>query len=145
MRGGTVFKLPAYRQISASFKLPPYRKAREYAFTFADATGKGDIGKLHGHGFPRYPNPCGGSNCPGTAFLYVGIRVTGPGPLAPAPSIFAYRKDGGFPGTTCGEAELQNGAWDTFGATTAPVGDKLTFDSAIAYVMGTVSIAVYCE
>lgn len=145
MRQGTTYKLAAYRGIGASFKLPPENKAREFTFTFADATGDGDIGKLHGQKFPLYPNPCGDPSCPGTAFLYVGVGLTGPGPLTPGPSIFAYRKSGGYSGTSCGEAELNGGKWYAFGSSAAPKGDRLSFKSSIAYVTGAVAIAVYCQ
>ncbi|HEX3671729.1 MAG TPA: hypothetical protein VHT92_08530 [Candidatus Cybelea sp.] len=146
MREGTTYKLAAYRGIGASFTLPPENKARKFTFTFADATGKGDIGKLHGQKFPLYPNPCGDASCPGTAFLYVGLGLTGPGPLlASGPSIFTYRKSGGYPGATCGEAELTGGKWYAFGNPAVPKGDRVTFNSPIAYVTGAITIAVYCE
>jgi hypothetical protein len=142
---GTKFKLATYRKIGATFKLPPYLGSKEYTFTFTDATGKGDIGKFHGRNFPLYPYPCGTSSCPGTAFLYVGIKISGPGPLQAEPNIFAYRNQTGFPGTSCGEAELTGGKWRTFGSPAAPKGDRLTFDSAIDYRMGAVAVAVYCQ
>jgi hypothetical protein len=71
---GSTYRLATYRGIRASFKIPP-NGSHGYAFTFADATGQGDIGRFRGKAFPLYPNPCGDSSCPGTAFLYVGARL----------------------------------------------------------------------
>jgi hypothetical protein len=146
MPNGTKYNLATYRGIRASFKLPPYRGSRKYTFTFADATRKGDIGRLHGHKFPLYPHPCGDSSCPGTAFVYVGLRISGPGPLLTSgANVFTYRNENGYPKTSCGEAELTGGKWYAFSVPAVPKGDKLTFNSAIDYETGAVAIAVYCR
>jgi hypothetical protein len=146
MPNGTKYALATYRGISANFKLPPYRGSLSYTFTFADATGKNDIGKFHGQRFPLYPHPGGDSSCPGTAFVYVGLRVTGPGPLLTSgASIFTYRNEKRFPGNSCGGAELTGGEWYAFGVPAVPKGDRLSFDSAINYKTGAVAIAVYCN
>jgi hypothetical protein len=142
---GSTYRLATYRGIRASFKIPP-NGSHGYAFTFADATGQGDIGRFRGKAFPLYPNPCGDSSCPGTAFLYVGARLTGPGVLMTSgPNVFSYHTGAGYPGTTCGEAELLRGKWYAFGQSASPKGEKLTFSSAIDYKVGAFTIAVYCE
>jgi hypothetical protein len=66
MPNGTKYALTVYRGISANFKLPPYRGSLNYTLTFADATGKNDIGNVRGQQFPLYPHPCGDPSCPGT-------------------------------------------------------------------------------
>lgn len=145
--GVTTYTLAEYRRIRASFQIPPTGTHRRYTFTFADATGDGDIGTFRGKTFPLYPNPCGDPTCPGTAFLYVGARLNGPSVLMTGGgNVFSYRTRSGYPGTTCGEAELmKDGKWYAFGESASPKGDRLTFDSAIDYRIGAFTIAVYCE
>jgi hypothetical protein len=145
--GGSTYKLAAYRGISAVFKIPKNNGKGAFTFTYADATGNGDIGKLHGKKFPLYPNPCGSSSCPGTAFVYIGVGVSGSGELKPkGNNKFTFENANGYPGTSCGEALLPtSGKWEPFGPTEAPQGKALTFKYAVDYVPGNYTVAIYCQ
>jgi hypothetical protein len=65
------YHLAAYKGFTVSVTLAKNDAPPGSALDFADATGNGDItGTYRGHVFPRYPNPCNASSCPGKAFLY---------------------------------------------------------------------------
>jgi hypothetical protein len=114
--GGATFKLSEYRGISARFTIPKNNGGGNWTFTYEDATGKGDIGKLNGQPFPKYPNPCGVSNCPGTAFIYVAVNVAGSGQLKPkGNNVFSFVNTQGYPGASCQEAILYKAGWTPIG------------------------------
>jgi hypothetical protein len=143
---GTTFKLKSYRNIRATFRIPKNNGDGNYTFTYADATGEGDIGEWNGQAFPLYPNPCAVSSCPGTAFFYVGVEIAGPSSQlnVHGDNVFTFENKGAYPGTTCGEALLSSGEWYPFGPSSSPVGDKLTFKYADDYVAGVYTVATYC-
>ena len=144
--GGATYTLAEYRGLRARFTIPKNDGNGAFTFTFADATGRGDIGSFHGKRFPKYPRDCKAPSCPGTAFIYVAVSLAGPdGLITKGRSIFSFVDDGSYTGSTCREAILRDGGWIPFGPFAHPRGRTLTFRFAESYMPSTYATTVFCK